>query len=282
MGSFNVACSVSRITICPGDPTVYFPLEVYEYAYDIKAHNNMLIYPWCYYIPLTLPIFGEYADYGRIDQIEKNENIKVIEKYFKYSIDEIVDNRGKFSSVGMFVHREIFDCMVKTQIDEWGNTKTRDSFGNRSRYYYEKKYDEFREELIKFEKIKKGIQRIKNKENKAELTEKEKMKKSNLSLNKAMCNLHFLNGRNVFQHREYKTFNKIYNPCIREGKLKKQLIDLIFFESSMSYTNVHYFPAANGCQFGNHYGNRIIHQKAIEILNKTIQEDEKDREEFNE
>ena len=103
MGSFSVACSVSRITICPGDPTVYMPLEIYKYPYKIEAHNNMLIYPWCYYVPLTLPIFGEYADYGYINCIEKNENIRVIEKYFKCSVDDIVDNRGKFSSIVMFI-----------------------------------------------------------------------------------------------------------------------------------------------------------------------------------
>ena len=94
MGSFDVACSVSRITINGGDPVAYFPLEKYKYCYDPAAPNNMLIYPWCYYVPVSLPIFGEYFDYGFIDEIEENASTKALEKHFKCTIKNIVGAEG--------------------------------------------------------------------------------------------------------------------------------------------------------------------------------------------
>ena len=277
MGSFDVACSVSRITINCGEPVVYFPLEVAKYPYEIEAHNNTLIYPWCYYIPMILPIFGSYDDYGRIGYINRDENVKTIEKYFKCSIDEIADNcrKDKFSSIGMFVHKEIFDCMVENQIDDFGRTKTGKSFGNRSRYYYGKQYTDFRKKLVEDRKLDERIKKL-----------EEKIEKSGIEADIELKNeLHFKtlmgtlseNTDSFFLHREYKVFNEIYKPCIEKGKLKRRLVDMKFFESALFYANIHWFPASNGCQWGNHYGNRIVHQKALEILNRNIEEDEKQR-----
>lgn len=278
MGSYDVACSVSRMTINCGDPVAYFPLEVAKYPYEIEAHNNTLIYPWCYYIPMTLPIFGSYNDYGRIGYVnKKDENIKTIEKYFKCSIDDIADNCrvGKFSSVGMFVHKEIFDCMVENQIDDWGSTKTGKGFGTRSRYFYGKEYDKIRKKLVEDRELDKEIKKLDKKIEKSGTKEDIKLK-DDLYLKTLMRNLS-RNEDGFLIHREYKKFNEIYKSCIEEGKLKKQLIDMKFFETALFYANVHYFPAANGCQWGNHYGNRIIHQKALDILNEKIAEDEEER-----
>lgn len=80
-----------------------------------------------------------------------------------------------------------------------------------------------------------------------------------------------------FGFREFDTFMKIYTPFVQRGWLKKQIADFLFFNISLGYANVHYFPAQNGYQFGNHYGNRILHAKALDILNKTIKQDEKNR-----
>ncbi len=278
MGSFDVACSVSRITINCGDPVAYFPLEVAKYPYEIEAHNNTLIYPWCYYIPLTLPIFGSYDDYGRIGYIKRDENVKTIERYFKCSIDDIADNCrvGKFSSIGMFVHKEIFDCMVENQIDDFGRTKTGKSFGTRSRYFYRKEYDKLRKRLVEDREIGERIKKL-NKKIEKTGTKKDIELKNELHFKTLMRTLSENRDDGFFIHREYKIFNKLYKSCIEKGKLKKRLINMKFFETALFYANIHYFPAANGCQWGNHYGNRIVHQKALEILNEKIKEDEEER-----
>lgn len=249
MGSFNVACSVSRISINFGDPVAYFPLEPYEFAEKIETANNLLIYPWCYYVPISLPIFGEYADYGYIDAIEKSENIKIVEKYFKKPIGEILGEDGNPAYPGMFVHRDIYQCLIDNQVNEWGKTPKKNDFGYCSRDFLNKKYKECQLKLIKISKSKKDLEI-------------------------AMASFEF-SRENYFNFNEYETFNKVYRPVIQKGKLRKQLVDFILFGHSLSYANVHYFPAANGYQCGNHYGNKILHEKTIEILKKKIREEEK-------
>jgi hypothetical protein len=265
MGSFDVACSVSRITINPGDPVAYFPLEPYKYAYEIEAANNMLIYPWCYYVPITLPIFGEYFDYGYIDEIEKNNSktaIKAIEKHFKESIRCVVGGEGELPCPGMFVHRDIYQTLVDNQIDDWGKTELKDDdgYGKPSRKLLSKRYNDVREALKKRKAIPK------------KLDHKDKWKSE---FDIPMADYKIDEVEREFGFRDFKTFQKIYRPYIHRGWLRNQLIDFLYFNYSLNYANVHFFPAQNGYQSGNHYGNIIVHQKAVEILSRKIEEIEK-------
>lgn len=133
MGSFNSACSVSNISIGAGDPVAFIPLEVVKYPYKIGDGNHTLIYSHCFYAPVTMPIFGTYDDYGGLEDIEKDVNLEIIEKYFDISFDRptYYDKSNKrirgtedFKSPvtsGMFIHRKIFNTMIRDiQIDEWG------------------------------------------------------------------------------------------------------------------------------------------------------------------
>jgi len=76
MGSYNVACSVSNISIRSGDPVAFIPLEVAKYPYKIGDGNHTLIYSNCFYAPATLPIFGEYDDYGGVENIIRDKNLQ--------------------------------------------------------------------------------------------------------------------------------------------------------------------------------------------------------------
>jgi hypothetical protein len=79
MGSFNVACSVSHMSISPGMPIAYIPLEPNRFVPKIEENPiRFMIYPGDFYIPATLPIFGEYGDYGQIANIEESDNIGII------------------------------------------------------------------------------------------------------------------------------------------------------------------------------------------------------------
>jgi len=77
MGSFSVYCSISNISITSGQKCVLLPLK--------KRKDYETYLP---YLPATLPIFGEYDDYGSIEQIEKDKNTELIEEHFGVSIDE--------------------------------------------------------------------------------------------------------------------------------------------------------------------------------------------------
>jgi hypothetical protein len=86
MGSWSVSCGISNIAITSGHKCVLLP---------IKKHKG----EYLDYIPACIPIFGEYDDYGGIEDIEKNENTKLIEEHFGVTIEEfcqfLVD--GKFT-----------------------------------------------------------------------------------------------------------------------------------------------------------------------------------------
>jgi len=107
MGSFNVACSASNISISCGDDTVLIPLKA-QYSYSERNQNariadtHMYIYPDDVYAPALLPIRGTYDDYGRIENIIETENTKQLEKYFKTDILSIIslitDGRSTLSS----------------------------------------------------------------------------------------------------------------------------------------------------------------------------------------
>ena len=121
MGSFDVACSVSRLTIHCGDPVAYIPMQPSKYQeYKITDSNSNLIYPWCYYVPVGLPIFGKYYDYGYIDEIEENEATKSLCETLGCDIQTIVGEEGDLPCSGMFVHREVYDALITEMYDVWG------------------------------------------------------------------------------------------------------------------------------------------------------------------
>ncbi len=87
MGCWSVNCGISNIAITAGNKCVILPL---------KKSTSSETRNWQ---PATLPIFGEYNDYGGIEDIEEDDNTKFIEEHFGISIDEfsvfLVD--GKFT-----------------------------------------------------------------------------------------------------------------------------------------------------------------------------------------
>jgi hypothetical protein len=101
MGHFNAACSISNLTIHPGDSVLFIPLLPNLSASSNREHlvgvNSMLIYSNCYFNPFCLPIEGKYDHYGNIEEIKKNANTKAIEKFFGITIEEFMEcvNSGR-------------------------------------------------------------------------------------------------------------------------------------------------------------------------------------------
>ncbi len=98
MGSFNVAGTMSNISIGPGRKVVFIPLLPTRYMYngegDISIHPQTMIVSndgaAAYFSPRFLPIVGEYNDYGSIENIERDENVEYIEEYFGVEIDSFI------------------------------------------------------------------------------------------------------------------------------------------------------------------------------------------------
>lgn len=115
MGCFNVACSVSNLSIGASTRVAFIPLWPNVFPRESQNHllipEAHLIYSHHFYYPVCLPIFGEYDDYGGIENIECNENVDLIEKYFGMPIDSFIEfitsgRRGVADSYGVPV--EVF------------------------------------------------------------------------------------------------------------------------------------------------------------------------------
>jgi len=97
MVCFNVACSVSNLSIGCGDRVVYIPLipsnwyrRLNKEPHLVGTHSG-LIYSNCYFTPLTLPVKGHYNDYGGIDEVDRDANTEAIEKFFNMPIEDFVN-----------------------------------------------------------------------------------------------------------------------------------------------------------------------------------------------
>ena len=121
MGSFNVACSISSLSINEGDRVKYFILK----GADINISNieGMLTYPHTLAKPVCLPVSGTYDDYGRVKP-DDNINNKIVEKYFNQDISEITDNISQGDGVigesysGMFVLEEVYNKLVEFSLKD--------------------------------------------------------------------------------------------------------------------------------------------------------------------
>ena len=80
--SFNVYCGASRITLLGGDKAVIFPLKKEEYG-----EGGLTSYALA-----TLPIFGEYDEYGGIENIERDFGTNIIEEVLECDIDRFCHN----------------------------------------------------------------------------------------------------------------------------------------------------------------------------------------------
>lgn len=131
MGSWSVYCGISKIAITDGQKCVLIPIK----------KNHMRDSSYSPYLAATLPIFGEYNDYGQIENIERNRNTEIIEDHFgctienfaTYFTDETTYNRGVVSEDNfknfdemknwnfMFVDREVYDFMCTPNDHETGH-----------------------------------------------------------------------------------------------------------------------------------------------------------------
>lgn len=131
MGSFNKIGFISGLPITAGDPTVLVFMKKSPYSDEALGG---VVYSTDWFIPAFLPIFGDYDDYGKIENVVKNSATEFIEKFFDSDIDtiiEIIDD----SSVGRgggdeleakyenftfgLEHRKVYDYMSSRKINSY-------------------------------------------------------------------------------------------------------------------------------------------------------------------
>jgi hypothetical protein len=133
MGSFNVACAISNISISSGTKIAFLPILPSEMNETMgRKYNKFNLSPgyvflepsanWVsnegayqFYKPFSLPIYGKYNDYGGIEDIEENITTDTIKSYFGISIEAFVDCIG--NSRGMYdYYSPIFESYFEADV----------------------------------------------------------------------------------------------------------------------------------------------------------------------
>ena len=88
MGCFNKIGFVSSLPILMNDECVLiFMKETNGYKSDKIGGTT---YPTDLFIPMFLPVFGNYDDYGRIEYVKETNSTKFIEEFFGMPIDDVI------------------------------------------------------------------------------------------------------------------------------------------------------------------------------------------------
>ncbi|MBQ8806314.1 MAG: hypothetical protein IJZ68_07675 [Bacteroidaceae bacterium] len=106
MGCWNATCNISNLPIFWGDKVVLIPL--------LKVSSKRTQFNTCYptdnFVPLGFPIFGEYDDYGRLENAHTSAWNEAHLRQFNYYFEERDDEaEEKYRPV---VLKETFDDFV--------------------------------------------------------------------------------------------------------------------------------------------------------------------------
>lgn len=101
MGCFCINGYVSHLPIVEGDKC--FALIG---IFDKQNFNNDICMRSSPFIPIALPIFGEYNDYGSLENIKTDKNTEVIENFFDKNIQSVISlNIPKIDLEDLFGYR---------------------------------------------------------------------------------------------------------------------------------------------------------------------------------
>lgn len=125
MGSFNTRGFLSHTTIMRGDEIVAFVCK-----FDNKKCGRYFYNPFDAYVPIMLPVYGRYNDYGRIDDIVEDDNYKWIKEH----IGDMTD---------------IANCCIHC-MDIYGGGSIRAEIDSANPYHPEKKSRYILDNLLKF------------------------------------------------------------------------------------------------------------------------------------
>lgn len=138
MGSFNKIGFLSSLPISSGDATTLIFLKPNKYC-DSKLGG--VVYSTDWYEPVFLPVFGQYDDYGRIENIKRTDSVKYIEKFFGLDIESIIneidDNAvGRGGSMTCTKNEELYKQLSFTL----EHTSVYEKMASRKRLYYTEGY----------------------------------------------------------------------------------------------------------------------------------------------
>lgn len=273
MGSFNLTCFVSKVTIASGDRVYMIPLK---YNPDYCPRNNTLINTHEMFQVVMLPIIGTYNDYGEIDP-EVSELTIFLERHYKRPIASIIDAGNKLYDMAVFIHESVYDAMAAQLYRDYDGKKKED-------YDYEKEFcwygDALKNEMtyvVKSCKYYKTLLPTQPKENHVDVIDLIN------NYREQLINYSFrIAGRTPFFKiwlDKFPILQKTFTKIFITGKLKETMIKFAKFDYNLYCTNCAYTPPAMGQQYGNHYMVRQMLRAATKLNNEKIAKDKANRDE---
>lgn len=287
MGSFNVSCGVSRISIGAGTPMVLIPLiSAGKWADKMEGAFVVTGGPTRINIPFTLPIFGEYNDYGTLENIKEDCNTKAIEKYFGCSIGDFVDkicrpfdditlwSDGTWVRIelnGKEINESIFNPKDLVQfLKKYSLYVPHILYTFKNCLYYDVEYDKELEVIRKFKTNYEKMAEILSASGETEETTKK--------LLSSMSAMEFLDNSMLKFGNPYSndgSFYEMYSSLFDDKSFKDLVVKFRTFERGLFSVNVLYMPSWNGFQCGCHHANYNLAKLVQEILKKQFKEDRK-------
>lgn len=119
MGSFNVACSISNLTIHEGDKAGLMFIQR-KPSYGPSAALTFRVYNTDDFLPYLPPVFGVYDDYGNLADLTPSPTVTVIEELFNRPalaiVNAIGQDRGIYDSCNplceLYMPGELFKLLA--------------------------------------------------------------------------------------------------------------------------------------------------------------------------
>jgi hypothetical protein len=122
MGSFDVSCGLSNLSIREGDRTGLVLLLPTNRNKDLEDSSSLVVNVDDRFRPFLTPIYGTYNDYGSLENLERNASVEILEDIFSIPIETIV-------YVVNTSGRSIYSNYIGDLASALGSTLTPETFG---------------------------------------------------------------------------------------------------------------------------------------------------------
>lgn len=269
MGSWNVSCFISGLSINGCEPVYYIPLTRKKlYPQTLENLQYGIMRPTDFFQPATFPILGEYDTYGRLENIVRDKNVEHLEKFYGAPIEQIISPESKIFSCGVFVLKEIYDMMLKNVNDDYAKKEREKhcgNYGHRVRRYIRDKHT-----MIKICK-RQAVDPNQSEENRAYARASLSDTISDIINTFDSFEVTFrLDGMALLE--EMPNIKMVYFNKIVNRTFSKEFLDINMLYVALHACGKMYFPTVNGLQCGDNVATKKLSSLTNKIANRRIKE----------
>jgi len=273
MGSYNISCFVSGVTISQGDTIYFIPLKANKDFKTISGNFSFMSVDDIY-LPAAVPIKGIYDDCGSFIP-EKSLYTEILEKKFNLPIEKICDIETGCFHAGCYVHAEIYESM-QIYRESWnGKLADHNDFNVKFNQWKKAITDEIKhhEKMIRLGKLTLRNYSLAGEEKEFAEEEIEKSEKSIKSFSFGYVPTAGIFEFNSTLHPRYSEF-AMYRRDLYYGTLPtNEIINCMNFITNLYSISKTLQPSLMGEQCGNPYMTKKMLQIATKINNNKIKKD---------